>query len=245
MCEGLSMIIEQDEDEFMALVVVVEDPKTFEEAAKFEKWRKAMEAEMKSINDNNTWELVDVPESVKVIGVKWVYKTKLNEKGEVDKFKARLVVKGFHQTYRVDFYEVFAPVARWDTIRLILGLAAQEDWVVLQLNLKSTFLHGELSEDVFVEQPKRFEVAGGSEKVYRLKKALYGLRHAPRAWYSRMERYFARDGLKKCYCEHTLFIKAGKEGILVLSLYVDDLIYTSNSTTMLEDFRSAMEKKLP
>lgn len=242
-CEGLSMIIEQEENEVMALVVVAEDPETFEEAAKYEKWRKAMEAEMQSINDNNTWELVDVPAGVKVIGVKWVYKTKLNEKGEVDKLKARLVAKGFHQTYGVDFYEVFAPVARWDTIRLILGLAAREGWVVLQLDVKSAFLQGELSEDVFVEQPKGFEVDGESEKVYKLKKALYGLRQAPRAWYSRIESYFASEGFKKCYCEHTLFIKTEKEGVLILSLYVDDLIYTSNSATMLEEFRSAMEKE--
>lgn len=200
-----------------------------------------MEAEIQAINDNNTWELVDVPTGVKVIGVKWVYKTKFSEKGEVDKFKARLVAKGFHQTHGVDFHEVFAPVARWDTIRLIFGLAAQEGWVVHQLDVKSAFLHGELNEDVYVEQPRGFEAADESHKVYKLRKALYGLRQAPRAWYSRIESYFAKEGLKKCYCEHTLFIKAEKEGVLILSLYVDDLIYTSNSASMLEGFKASME----
>lgn len=114
-CEGLSMIIEQEEDEFMALFLADEDTETFEDAVVHERWRKAMEAEIQAINDNNTWELVDVPAGVKVIGVKWFTKTKFNEKGEVDKFKARLVAKGFHQTHGVDFHEVFAPVAWWDT----------------------------------------------------------------------------------------------------------------------------------
>ncbi|CAA7048460.1 unnamed protein product [Microthlaspi erraticum] len=140
-------------------------------------------------------------EGAKVIGVKWVYKTKLNERGEVDKYKARLVAKGFHQTHGIDFHEVFALVARWDTIRLILALAAQKGWNVYQLVVKSAFLHGKLNEDVYVEQPKGFELRGeDSQKVYKLKKALYGLKQAPRAWYSRIEGYFMKEGFKKCYC---------------------------------------------
>lgn len=188
------MIVEQEEDEIMALVVAVEDPETFEKSAKYEKWRKAIEAEMKAINDNNTWELVDVPEGVIVIGVKWGLQDKTQR--EVDNFNASLVAKGYHQTYGVDFYEVFATVDKWDTIKLILGFAAQEGWVVLQLEVKSAFLQGDLSEDVFVEQPKgfHFEVAGESEKVYKLQKALYGLRHAIRVCYSRIESYFQERG---------------------------------------------------
>lgn len=197
------------------------------------------------IIDNNTWELVDLPDGAKVIGVKWVFKTKFNEKGAIDKFKARLVAKGFHQTHGVDFHEVFAPVARWDTIRLILGLAAQQGWNVLQLDVKSAFLHGELSEDVYVEQPKGFESRDEEGKVYKLNKALYGLRQAPRAWYSRIEGYFTREGFRKCYCEHTLFVKTEKEGILIISLYVDDLIYTSNSDALLRGLRTPWKKSLP
>lgn len=102
---------------------------------------------------------------------------------------------------------VFAPVARWDTIRLILALAAQRRWKVLHLDVKSVFLHGELDEDVYVEQPRGFEVEEDSGKVYKLRKALYGLRQEPRAWYSRIEVYFMSKGFRRCYCEHTLFIK--------------------------------------
>lgn len=198
--EGKGLFMEGEEEELESWVLVYasdEDPEKFEEAVKEEKWRKAMEVEIKSIEDNETWELVSLPNGAKVIGVKWVYKTKLNEKGEVDKYKARLVAKGFHQTHGVDF-EVFAPVARWDTIRLIIAIAAQRRWKVLQLDVKSAFLHGELEEDVYIEQPRGFELKENGEKVYKLRKALYGLRQVPRAWYSRIEGYFESKGFTKC-----------------------------------------------
>jgi len=216
------------------------DPDCFEEAEQQEVWRSVMEKEIASIEENNTWELVDMSEGVKVIGVKWVFKPKLNENGEVDKFKARLVAKGYHQKEGIHFHEVFAPVARWDTIRVILGIAVEKGWNVFQLDVKSAFLHGELMEEVFVEQPKGFEVTYKSDKVYKLRKALYGLKQAPRAWYSRIEGFFLQNGFEKCYCEHTLFVKKEEERCLIVSLYVDDLIYTRNSTEMFEEFKSSM-----
>lgn len=109
-----------------------------------------MENEMQAIEKNGTWELTDLPEGARTIGVKWIFKTKLNERGEVDKYKARLVAKGYAQKHGIDYMEVFAPVARWDTIRMILALAAQRKWCVYQLDVKSAFLHGELEEDVYV-----------------------------------------------------------------------------------------------
>lgn len=239
-CEGMGMQMEEDSEEVLALYISGDDPETFEEVNQHDKWRLAMKKEMSSIEENDTWELVSLPEGGKVIGVKWFFKTKLNEKGKVDKFKARLVAKGFHQTHGVDFHEVFAPVARWDTIRLILGVSAQRGWEVYQLDVKSAFLHRELSEEVYVEQPKGFESGEDSDKVYKLKKALYGLRQAPRAWYSKIEGYFTREGFTKCFCEHTLFVKVKGDDVLIVSLYVDDLIYASSSSTMLEDFKAYM-----
>ena len=129
------------------------EPLTFKEAVKHTKWQQAMDAEIKSIEKNDTWELVDLPKGHKTIGVKWVYKTKLNEKGEVDKHKARLVAKGYKQEYGVDYEEVFAPVARQETIRSVISLAALNSWPIFQLDVKSAFLHGELNEEVYVDQP--------------------------------------------------------------------------------------------
>lgn len=98
-------------------------------------------------------------------------------------------MKGYTQKHGIDYNEVFAPVARLETVRLIISLSAQKGWVVFQLDVKSAFLHGKLSEEVFIEQPQGYEVKGAEHKVYKLKKALYGLKQAPRAWYSRIESY--------------------------------------------------------
>ncbi|XP_075475779.1 uncharacterized protein LOC142511839 [Primulina tabacum] len=143
-----------------------------------------------AIEKNDTWELTNLPAEAKMVGVKWIYKTKLKENGEVDKYKARLVAKGYTQEYGVDYTEVFAPVARLDTIRVVISLAALRGWTIYQLDVKSAFLHGELNEEVFVQQPPGYEQKGNEQKVYRLKKALYGLKQVPRAWYSRIESYF-------------------------------------------------------
>lgn len=167
--EGLS----GDESLNAMLMLTEDDPNTFEEAVKSKKWRDAMNAEIESIEKNKTWELTTLPDGVKSIGVKWVFKTKFNESGEIDKCKARLVAKGYAQQYGIDYTEVFAPIARLDTIRLILALAAQQSWNVFQLYVKSAFLHGELNEEIFVQQPQGYEKKGEEDKVYKLRKALY------------------------------------------------------------------------
>ena len=218
------------------------DPITFVEAVKSEKWRKAMDQEIQAIEKKNTWELTVLPSGGKTIGVKWVFKTKFNENGEVDKYKARLVAKGYCQQYGIDYAEIFAPVAILDTIRIVIFLAAQKAKVIYQLDVKSAFLHGEITEEVFVEQPLGYEQKGHESKVYRLKKALYGLKQAPRAWYSRIETYFIKEGFTKCPYEHTLFIKTADGGkILIVCLYVDDLIFTGNDEVMFEQFKKSMK----
>lgn len=221
------------------------DPVTYEEAAMEERWRVAMDQEMKAIEKNNTWRLTDLPHGAKKIGVKWVYKTKLNKNGELDKYKARLVVKGYTQKYGLDYSEVFAPVARWDTIRTILALATHKKWRVLQLDVKSAFLYGDLIEDVYVEQPLGYIHKDASEKVYKLRKALYGLKQASRAWYSRIEEHFTKVGFTKCSHEHTLFTKTSADGtdLLIVSIYVDDLIITGNDSCMLREFKESMQRE--
>ncbi|RDY07028.1 hypothetical protein CR513_08904, partial [Mucuna pruriens] len=210
---------------------LINDPSSFEEAIKSKKWRDAMMKEMESIEKNNIWELTDLSRGVKPIGVKWIFKTKFKENGEIDKFKARLVAKGYAQQYGVDYAEVFAPVARLDTIRIILTIAAQNSWNVFQLDVKSVFLHGELKEDIYVQQPNVFVKRDEEDKVYRLKKALYGLKQASRAWYNKIDAYFVNNDFDTCLCEHTLFTKSKEK---------DDLIYTGNDWSMCDEFRRSM-----
>ena len=120
---------------------------------------------------------------------------------------------------------------------MLAALAAQRGWTIYQLDVKSTFLHGEFNEVVFVEQPCGYVQKGNEQKVYKLKKALYGLKQVPRAWYRRIEVYFMKECFEKCDYKHTLFIKTSKEGkVLIVSLYVDDLIFTRNDELMFTEF---------
>ncbi|KAM1099314.1 hypothetical protein TB2_005809 [Malus domestica] len=183
------------------------------------------------------------PTEKPVIGVKWVYKTKLNLDGSVLKNKARLVAKGYAQKPGLDYNETYAPVARLDTIRTLIALAAQKSWKLYQLDVKSAFLNGVLQEEVYVEQPEGFAVKDKEDKVYKLHKALYGLKQAPRAWYGEIDSYFSQCGFKKSLSEPTLYIKVRGEDILFVSIYVDDIVYTGSCKPMLEEFKEDMKMK--
>jgi hypothetical protein len=135
-----------------------------------------MNQEINSTEKNKTWDLVDLPKHKKSIGIKWVYKNKLNAKGNIEKHKERLVAKGFSQQPDIDYGETFSPVAMLDTVRTLLAITSQHKWQVYQMDVKSTFLNDVLEEDVYVDQPPRFEVKEQPTKVYRLKKYLYGLK---------------------------------------------------------------------
>jgi hypothetical protein len=140
-----------------------------------------MDEEMKSILDNHTWEMCELPPGHRAIGLKWVYKLKKDAHGSVVKRKARLVAKGYVQRQGVDFEDVFAPIARMDSVRLLIALAAHHSWEVHHMDVKSAFLNGDLLEEVYVQQPPGYVKTEEEGKVLRLRKALYGLRQAPRA----------------------------------------------------------------
>lgn len=129
------------------------EPENYEEAIKHDVWKKAMEEEIRMIEKNNTWELVAIPREREVVSLKWIYKIKLNQEGDIQKHKARLVARGFTQKPGIDFYETFSPVARLETIRTVIVVAAQKKWKIFQLDVKSTFLNGKLDEEIYVEQP--------------------------------------------------------------------------------------------
>ncbi|KAG8492662.1 hypothetical protein CXB51_010306 [Gossypium anomalum] len=207
--------------------VAQEEPCCFEEAEAHQGWKQAMDDEIAMIDKNKTWELVPRPTNRKVIGVKWVYRAKQNTDGSLNKLKARLVVKGFSQKYGLDYMETFAPVARLDTIRLLIALATQKQWKIHQLDVKSAFLNGFLEEEIYIDQPQGFVVSSKEQKVYKLKKALYGLKQAPRAWSTRIDSYLLSLGFERSISEPTLYVKKKQaEPQLIVSLYVDDLLVT-------------------
>ena len=164
----------------------------------------------------------------------------MNADSSINKFKARLVVKGYAQEYGVDYSDTFAPVARMDTIRLLLAVAAHKNWKVFQLDVKSAFLNGVLQEEIYVEQPAGFVVQGKADKVYLLKKALYGLKQAPRAWYGRIDDYLTGFGFQRSPSESTLYVKKIEDDVLIVSLYVDDLHVTGSNLQQIEKFKQDM-----
>lgn len=194
------------------------------------------------IEKKDTWQLADKPQDRKIIGVKWVSRTKLNTDGSINKHKARLVVKGYNQVFGVDFSETFAPVARLDTIRMLLALAAHKKWKIYQLDVKSAFLNSYLQDEIFVEQPEGFKVKGQEDKVYLLKKTLYVLKQAPRAWYSRIDEHLQKLGIVKSLSEVTLDVKGTYTNLVIVSIYVDDLLVTRNNEDLVAEFKTEMLK---
>lgn len=166
----------------------------------------------------------------------------MNPDSSINKYKARLVVKGYAQLPEVDFGETFASVARHETIRFLLAVAAQRGWHILHFDVKSAFLNGELEEDIFVHQRIGFEVEEQIDHVYKLHKALYGLKQAPRAWYDRIDAYLLHCGFKRSKNEATLYVKYLKDGkMVIISLYVDDILITGNDEQRMEELRTQLE----
>eukprot|EP00253_Pinus_taeda_P026336 PITA_26336 len=219
------------------------EPETFVEASKDPHWVKAMEEEMSQIEKNKTWELVPHPKDKNIIGSGWVFKNKMNEEGQVIRNKARLVCKGYSQIEGIDFEETFAPLARMEAIRMFLAFAFSKGFKIYQMDVKSTFLNGELKEEVYMEQPEGFDLTARKDLVCKLKKALYGLKQAPRAWYARLDHYLKQQGFKKGVVGSNLYIKTDEGKLLAALVYVDDLNFASNSDEMSHEFSQNMSKE--
>jgi hypothetical protein len=146
-----------------------------------------MKVEMDAVEKNRTWELADLPRGHRVITLKWVFKLKRDEVEAIIKHKARLVARDFLQWEGIDFDDSFVPVARMESVRLLIALAAQEGWRVHHMDVKSAFLNGDLKEEVYVHQPPGFAIPDKEGKVLCMRKALYGLRQTPRAWNAKLD----------------------------------------------------------
>lgn len=227
-------------DELMLLKV--EDSASYNEAHKESEWREAMKVEFETIEKNQTWVLTDLPVGQKPIGLKWVYKLQKDSDGNIVKHKARLVAKGYVQRKGIDYNEVFVPVARIETIRLLLALSVKENWEVHHLDVKSAFLNGDLLEEVYVVQPEGFTKEGQEQKVYKLLKALYGLRQAPRAWNAKLDKCLKDLGFKRCLHEQAVYTKSTKESVLIVGVYVDDLLVAGSNIDEINRFKNQMKE---
>ncbi|GJT37862.1 retrovirus-related pol polyprotein from transposon TNT 1-94 [Tanacetum coccineum] len=220
-----------------------EEPKTISQALQDESWVEAMQEELLQFKLQKVWVLVDLPYGKKVIGTKWVFRNKRDERSIVVKNKARLVAQGFRQEEGIDYDEVFAPVARIEAIRLFLAFASYMGFTVYQMDVKSAFLYGTIEEEVYVHQPPGFVDPAHPNKVYKVIKALYGLHQAPRAWYETLSSFLMENGFRRGTIDKTLFIKKKKSDIMLVQVYVDDIIFGSTKKSMCTEFEDCMHKR--
>jgi hypothetical protein len=224
-------------------LLTAEEPADVDEALADASWRAAMKEELESIVDNQTWQLTALPGGHRAIGLKWVFKVKRGPDGEIVKYKARLVAKGYAQRQGVDFDEVYAPVARLETVRTLLALAAHNGWHVHHMDVKSAFLNGDLAEEVYVHQPPGFLDDKQPQHVLKLSKALYGLRQAPRAWYAKLDATLSELGFGRSRLEHAVYRRGDNTNFLLVGVYVDDLIITGTSDAEIQEFKAEMSRK--
>ena len=218
-------------EEHCAFMVSLDEshvPKSYEEAMKDKEWRESVGAESNAMIKNDTWYESELPKGKRAVSSRWIFTIKYQANGQIDRKKTRLVARGFTQTYGEDYIDTFAPVAKLHTIRIVLSLAVNLEWGLWQMDVKNAFLQGELEDEVYMLPPPGLEHLVKKGNVLRLKKAIYGLKQSPRAWYNKLSTTLNGRGFRKSELDHTLFTLNTPSGIVVLLVYVDDIIITGS-----------------
>ncbi|KAL0438789.1 UNVERIFIED_CONTAM: Retrovirus-related Pol polyprotein from transposon RE2 [Sesamum latifolium] len=221
-------------------VDAVQEPRSFTEANRSSHWREAMDKELEALEKNSTWDLTELPVEKRVIGSRWVYKTKLNQDGSIERYKARLVAKGYTQIEGVDFFDSFSPVAKTVTVRIFIVVATAFHWPLLQLDVNNVFLHGHLEEEVYMVPPEGYSTTHGG-LVCRLKKSLYDLKQASRQWNVELTTKLESYGFKQSPHDHCLFTLKKDSLFLALIVYVDDVLLTGTSLPALNDVKHYLD----
>jgi hypothetical protein len=217
------------------------EPRSFTEAKRHAAWRAAMQSEMDAVEKNCTWELADLSRGHSAITLKWVFKLKRDEADTIVKHKARLVARGFVQWEGIDFDDTFTHVARMESMRLLFALAAQEGWRVHHMDVKSAFLNGDLKEEVYVHQPLGFTIPGKEGKVLRLRKTLYSLRQAPRAWNIKLDSTLKGMGFGQSAHKAVIYRRGNGGNALLVGVYVNDLVITGTKDAKVTAFTEEMK----
>ena len=228
----------RSDDEPMAYIIEEDEPKTFYRATHgtdSDQWQSAIDKELHALKKNETWQVVDRPADRKIIGSKWVFKIKRDSMGNIEKYKARLVAKGFTQVEGLDYDELFAPVIRFDSLRLLLAIAATKGWRPQQMDVTAAFLYPELHEELYMQLPEGYREEG---KVARLTKCIYGLKQSPREWYTRLSHTLKDLGFRSSQFDPCVFIHT-KETFYV-AVYVDDLSLFGPSGNLMETIKSTL-----
>ncbi|CAI7812708.1 unnamed protein product [Closterium sp. NIES-54] len=249
---GAALMVGDDEESdyeecafaFFSLVEMPGEPATLKEALDSndaEEWKKAMDSELKSIEEKGTWELVELPEERKAITSKWLFKIKSEADGNIERYKSRLVAKWYQQKEKVDYKELFSPVVKPTTLRTLLAGTAIKGWVVKQMDVTTAFLNGILEEEIFMAQPEGFD--DGTGRVWKLKKALYGLKQAPRQWYLKLREDLEVIGFSPSSADHSLFMLGEGKQRSFMVVYVDDILIFSPSSDLVKEVMLKLQDK--
>ena len=209
------------------------EPLAFSGADKYVVWHDAMCDEIKALRSNHTWSLVPFHPSMNVVGSKWVYRIKHRVDGNIERYKACLVARGFTQQEGIDYSETFSPVIKQDTVKLVFFIAVSRNWKIHQVDIHNAFLNNVLTEEVYMKQPPGFVDSTLPSHTCRLYKSLYGLKQTPRVWYTRLSDFLLFIGFLASKVDTSLFILSDGTNIFYLLVYVDDILLTGSNSDML------------
>ena len=224
------------------------EPENFENAINSEqkdKWLEAMKTEIESLNETQTWDLVPREKGQNIIPGRWVYKIKHDSNGNIDKFKARYVAKGFKQIEGIEYSDTFAPTSKPETFKILLALSAIENFFLKQMDVKAAYLHPKIDKEVYLEQPKGFEKldSNGNKLVCKLKKSIYGLKQAAKNWYQELSNFLIQQGFERSKHDYCLFLKNKENGKLYVLTWVDDLVIAGKSQNEIDKLKNSLESK--
>ncbi|KAJ3688843.1 hypothetical protein LUZ61_018007 [Rhynchospora tenuis] len=221
----------------------VTEPTCYTQAVKSTDWRSAMVAELSALAQNNTWDLVIPPPDAHIVGSKWIFKLKYKPDGTIERHKARLVAKGYTQAEGIDYDETFSPVVKPTTIRTVLTIALSHNWPCHQLDVNNAFLHDILDETVYMAQPPGFADSTFPNHVCKLKKAIYGLKQTPRAWFSKLKTFLQSHHFNCSQADNSLFIFHKGQTLIYLLVYVDDIIVTGSDSQAIQQLMQSLNSQ--
>ena len=207
-----------------------------------DKWKTAMAIEMNSLNVNDTWDVVKLPDGKHTVGGKWVYTIKCGKNNEIEKFKARYVARGFSQISGIDYDDTFSTTAHMTSIRVLIQLSVQYKLLLHQMDVSSAYLHAEIDHEIYIDQPPGFE-KGEANNVCKLRTAIYGLKQSGCMWNNVINDFLTKLGFVRSEIDHCIYFKKSEDNIVYILIWVDDLIIAASDITIMNNVKAQLSSE--